>query len=445
MKKITFIYPAIGKKKGQKYIRTWKMEPLPVATLAAQVPLDMEVEFFDDRLELIDYETNTDLVAINVETYTAQRAYYIASKFRERKIPVVLGGYHPSHMYEESIQHADAVVVGCSEEVFPTVIEDCRQKLLQKKYVGNPVFLPTLPRRDIFKGKKYLDLGLVETGRGCPHTCEFCHITTFYSAKYYPRPVADIIKDILQSGKKRFFFVDDNLVANPSHAISLFKELSKYNITWAGQGTLTMAKNPELLKWMKKSGCIMMLIGFESLELANLKQIQKEWSSKLGDTNELVSRIHDAGIGIYATFIFGFDHDTKATFEKTLAFAQKSKFFYAAFNHLLPFPGTPHYQQLVDQKRIIKPLWWLEEGYQYGEVVFEPAQMSPEELSLNCFEARKEFFSFSSIAKRGFSQLRRNTNLSDFILFLISNANLKEEVYGKYGLPVGKGLDELPK
>lgn len=421
------------------------MEPLPIATLAASTPDDMEREFFDDRLELIDYETKTDLVAITVETYTALRAYRIAEKFRRRGIRVVVGGYHPTHMPQEASHYADSVVVGNAEGVWDQVIRDAQSHRLQKRYQGTVKFLPKLPDRRLFQGKEYLNLGLVETGRGCPFECEFCHITSYYKAKYYPRPIEQVIADIKQSGKKFFFFVDDNLVAQPRYTIELCKEMAKLNIRWSGQGTLTMAKNKELLKWMRKSGCCVLLIGFESLEEKNLEQMNKGWSSRLGERDDLVQRIHDEGMSIYATFIFGFDHDTEDTFKKAVQFSLKHKFFYAAFNHLLPFPGTPLYTRLKNEKRLIRPQWWLEEDYKYGDIAFIPRNMSPEELSMRCVQARKEFFRYSSIGKRGFKLLRRNPSLSLLSIFFQSNLNLKEEVAGKVGLPLGKGLDELPK
>lgn len=445
MQKITFIYPAIGKKPGVKYIKTWKMEPLPIATLAALTPGDINVEFFDDRMELIDYNTNTDLVGITLETYTARRSYNIAKKFRDRGIPVVMGGYHATHLPNEVLNYADSVVVGNAEGIWPQVVQDAKEGKLKKIYSGGTQYGAVLPDRSIFDGKKYLKLGLVETGRGCPFTCEFCQITTYYKGKYYPRPIKDVIADIVNSGKKYFFFVDDNFVANPKYAIELCKELAKLNISWSGQGTLTMAKNKELLKWLRKSGCCLLLTGFESLDEENLKQMNKQWSSKLGERDELVQRIHDAGISMYATFIFGFDHDSPDTFKQATEFALKHDFFYAAFNHLLPFPGTPLFERLEKDNRLLRPKWWLDNDYNYGDIAFQPTKMSPQELSDRCVQARKDFFKFSSLPKRAMSLLKRNASPTLFPIFMFSNLNLQEEVEGKLGLPVGDGLDEFPK
>jgi radical SAM superfamily enzyme YgiQ (UPF0313 family) len=444
--KITFVYPAIGKKPGKKYIKTWKMEPLPIAVLAALTPDDIEIEFFDDRLELIDYGTDTDLVAITVETYTALRAYDIAARFRKRGIKVVMGGYHPTHVPDEVSGHADAVVVGNAEGVWQQVLQDARNgNGLKPRYEGTPQYVSVRPRRDIFAGKDYLNLGLVETGRGCPFKCEFCHITSYYSGRYYPRSIDDVIADVASSGHKNFFFVDDNLVANPGYALDLCKELEGLGINWSAQGTLTMAKNRELLKWMRRSGCSVMLVGFESLEEENLRQMGKEWSSSLGDRDDLVRAIHGEGINMYATFIFGFDHDTPTSFKRAIDFSLSHGFFYTAFNHLLPFPGTPLYERLERHGRLLRPRWWLDREYTYGDVAFQPASMSPEELSQRCVDARKSFFRYSSIFNRGIRLISRRPTPSLVPLYLMSNMNLAEEVSGKYGLPLGKGLDELPK
>lgn len=442
--KLTFIYPAVGKKPKEKYIHTWKMEPLPIAALSALTPPDVEAEFFDDRLELIDYDTPTDLVAITVETYTARRAYHIAEKFRARGIPVVMGGYHPSALPEEAAEHADAVVIGNAERVWYPLLRDTQQGKLQPYYPGKAGYTG-LPDRKIFQGKQYLPLGLVETGRGCVYDCEFCAITCYYDAKYHRRPIADVVEDIKRAGKRYFFLVDDNIIANSRYALELCQAIKPLGIHWASQGTLTVAHDPELLRWLKKSGCEMLLIGFESLEEQNLQQMRKAWAAKLGNLDELVQRIHGAGINIYATFVFGFDYDTPASFDKALAFSMKYKFFFAAFNHLLPFPGTALYERLKREERLLSPHWWLEPDYTYGTIPFRPKNMSPVELSERCAAARREFFKFSSIFTRGTALLRRKTPLLLFLSYWVQNLNLQREVDSKLGLPLGKGLDELPK
>ena len=412
-----------------------------IAALKALTPSDIETYFFDDRIENIDYSIDVDIVAITVETYTAARAYQIASKYRHRKIPVVMGGYHATAVPEETAEYADCVVVGNAESVWKRVLEDFQGGRLQRRYNGERDAIPVMPDRSVYGTKNYLPLSLIETGRGCPNHCEFCAITCFYNANYISRPVTEIVAEIRQSKNKFVFFIDDNLAANRDHLLSLCMAIMPLKIKWISQVSLNVAKDDELLLAMKKSGCQVVLIGFESLDQKNLDQMNKSWNYKLGERDELVRRIHRAGIGIYATFVFGFDADTTKIFEDTIKFAMKHKFFFAAFNHLLPFPGTPLYERLGKSSRLLYDKWWLKGGYKYGDIPFRPLKIPHETLKELCVSARRQFFRPLNVFRRGMASIWRNPNFMINLIFFSQNRALREEVERKLNLPLAVGLD----
>lgn len=179
--RLTLIHPAIGHRAGEDYIRSWQMEPLPAAALAGLTPRDVDVRFYDDRLEAIPYDEPTDAVALSVETYTARRAYQIAGEFRRRKVPVIMGGFHATLVPEEVERYAEAVVVGQAESLWPDVLDDLRFSRLRKRYKADrpPPLDQVRVDRSIFRGKRYLPIALIETGRGCPYACSLCRSELF--------------------------------------------------------------------------------------------------------------------------------------------------------------------------------------------------------------------------------------------------------------------------
>jgi radical SAM superfamily enzyme YgiQ (UPF0313 family) len=439
--RLLFVLPAIGRKDGEAYIGTWKMEPLTIATLKALTPPEVETFFFDDRIEKIDYELEVDMVAISAETYTASRSYQIARKFRERGMTVVMGGYHVTSVPEEAAAYCDSVIVGNAENVWKKMLVDFQGGRLKRRYDGERGGTPPMPDRSIYADKKYLPITLIETGRGCPHTCEFCAITAYYGGTYTPRAVEDIVEEIRQSKNKIVFFVDDNITARREHLLAVCEAITPLKIKWTSQVSLAVAKDDELLSAMKRSGCQVVLIGFESLDEANLDQMNKSWNYRLGERDAMVRKIHGMGIGVYATFVFGFDFDGAETFEDVMAFAMKHRFFFAAFNHLLPFPGTPLYRRLEEEGRLLYDQWWLKDDYKYGDIPYIPKRISPEKLKARCADARREFFKGSNIIIRGLASMRRNANPLITAIFFSQNRALGREVDRKLNLPVGAGLD----
>ena len=441
--KVTFILPAIGRKKGDKYLKSWLMEPLTIAVMNTLLPEDVEREFYDDRIESIDYDTYTDIVMITVETYTAKRAYHIAGEFRKRGRKVVMGGYHVTLMPDEAEEYCDAIMINNCGDQMRELIDDVRSGTLKRRYTGKPCIDYKLADRSIYadKQRKYLPVSLVETGRGCYHNCGFCSIAKYYGSKYIHRATEDIIAEMKSCRHKLFFLVDDSIFSDKSFARELFTEIKKLKVTWTTQITLDIARDDETLKLMRESGCSMVLIGFESIDQGNLKQMNKEWTQRLGERDELIEKIHAAGISIYASFVFGFDDDTEESFINTLRVSRKHEFFVIAFNHLLTFPNTETYNRFKKKNRLICDKWWLQEGYTFGTISFVPKLVTADELSGLCRKYKKEFFRFGSIFKRGMVCFKRTKNpLINFAYWFI-NILFHFEVDKRIGIPVGENMD----
>jgi radical SAM superfamily enzyme YgiQ (UPF0313 family) len=372
---------------------------LGLAIIAALTPPEVEVSITDEDISEIDFQKGTELVGITTLTITAQRAYQIADIFRARGVKVVLGGSHPSALPKEASQHADAVVIGEAEGIWPTVIEDFEKNKLKRIYkqrerpgLDN---LP-IPRRDLFvKGAYYIE-NTISTTRGCPYDCSFCSVTSFFGRTYRRRPIDEILKEIeILDHKKLIGFVDDNIFASPKFAKELLRALIPYRIRWAAQASVTVAKDDELLRVAAASGCIALFIGFETLSSANLTAVGKK-VNVVGEYETVIRRIHSHGISIHGFFILGLDDDDEGVFEHTVRFAQKMRLESAQFAWPVPYPGTALCESLGKAGRIITKDW----SQYVSEPVFEPKLMSREMLQKGRDWAWHEFYSLPSIWRR---------------------------------------------
>lgn len=439
--RLTLIHPCIGRRIGQAYIKSWQMEPLPPATIAGLTPSDVEIRFYDDRMEDIPFEERADLVAISVETYTARRSYQIASEYRKRGVPVVMGGFHATLVPDEVARYAETVVVGEAEHTWAEVIDDYRAGTPRKFYRASerPALAGVRPDRSIFAGKRYLPVGLVEVGRGCHFKCEFCAVQTVYSRTQSRRAPQNVFADIEQvkrAGRKLVFFVDDNITSNMDEAKAFFRELKKHDIRWVSQASINAAHDEEFLRLITDSGCKAVLIGFESLNPTNLKKMGKGFNTMKGGFEVSLANLRRHHVRLYATFVFGYDEDTADSFDATVDFAARHRFYIAAFNHLTPFPGTPLYARLVAEGRMLYDAWWMDPRYSYNTIPFRPAQLSPDELQARCVDARARFYSLRSMLRRGVDEVNRSDPFM-FRNFYGINAMLRAEVRGRDHYPLG--------
>ena len=406
-KKLILISPLAEKSLlgGDFYFR---MPYLGLLKVAALTPPDWDVAIIDEKVEGVDFDQHADIVGITAMTPAVNRAYRIADEFRARGKTVVMGGMHISKLPDEALQHCDSVVVGEAEELWGTLLNDFRKGELKRLYRhenGYPS-LDNLPliNWDLYKDKRYLPVHSIETTRGCPHNCEFCSVTNSFGGKFRNRPVDDVEREIqsLKPFEGRFilkntvFFADDNIISSRRHAKELLTRIIPYNLKWVGQASVNIAKDDEILDLCRKSGCMGILIGFESLSADSLSHMGKGFN-KPQNYIDVIKKVHDYGIGINGSFVLGFDHDDEGIFDRTLEFIVKAKLDVCYFSILTPYPGTRLYAQMREEGRLIDHDW---SNYNTNYVVYRPKLMTPERLLNGFYDVLKGSFSYSSIFRR---------------------------------------------
>lgn len=255
------------------------------------------------------------------------------------------------------------------------------------------------PRRDIYK-ENYLNLHLVEIGRGCKYKCDFCCLSNIYNSYRY-KPITSIVNEIEGLDKRKpILFINDNLTSDINFSKELFSALIPLKIKWRGFVCLDIIDNDEIFDLMAKSGCELIFVGFESLKKENILQMKKFQNIRV-KYSSFVKKSRERGIAIYGTFIFGYDYDTADVFEKTLEFAIKNKLFGAWFNILQPMPGTPAYERLLSKNRLHNVRWWLEEEQKADDLYFIPESgLSSRQIIDGCRNAISKFYDWTSIFKR---------------------------------------------
>jgi len=395
--KIELIVPAVQENA--------RIPNLALPILSALSPKDVEISLTDDLLTPIDLRKDlkeVDLVGITVLSKTALRAYQIADAYRKKGIPVVLGGLHPTALPEEAKAHADSVVIGEAEDIWPLVIEEMRRGDLKPFYrQGNFTDLSKIPipRRDLLPKRGYFPIDVVQVARGCPYRCEFCSVQKFYGETYRFRPISKVIEEVRRLPHRWMMFNDDNIIANLSYSKELLKALIPLKKKWFGQASLYGLKEVEHIELLAKSGCTSLFIGFESLSKQNLVKAKK-FQNDPAQYREIIDHLHRYGIAICGSFIFGFDEDNPSVFEETVEFAMQTKLFAAIFMILTPYPETAFYHRIKHEGRLVHDRWLLFEKPEESAPFFIPNKMSPQILREGWKRAWKDFYSFSSILKR---------------------------------------------
>lgn len=399
--KVKFILPALTEAKSPYWrpIKYSLFPPLGLATLAGYLSPEDEALIQDEHVEELDLNDSPDLVVIQVYITNAYRSYKIAESYRKRGIYVILGGLHVTSLPEEAKPFADAIFIGPGEDTFPQFLKDFRQKQPQKIYVSRQRTLVGIPkiRRDLIKRHLYLVPNSIVVSRGCPHHCDFCYKDAFFQngKSYYTQVVDDALTEIDRLPGKHLYFLDDHLLGNTKFAEGLFEGMKGMNRVFQGASTIDAILRGNLIEKAAKAGLRSLFIGFESLSEGNLKQSNKK--QNLGrDYQKAIKRLHDLGIMINGSFVFGLDEDTKHVFKHTVDWAVENAITTATFHVLTPYPGTKLYADMEKADRITTKNWDM---YDTRHVVYQTVNLTAEELKAGYDWSYREFYSWANIVK----------------------------------------------
>ena len=373
--------------------------PLGLMTVAALTPEEHNVTIIDESVEAADLEIQPDLIGLTAMTAAAPRAYELADEYRARGIPVVMGGMHASALPEEALEHVDAVVVGEAEGQWARLLDDFSAGSLGRIYRNRecpPAASIPAARRDLIDTRRYPAKHVMQATRGCPFACSFCTVSTFFGKTLRTRPIEHVLAEVAQIDGEPITLVDDNIMGHPQYAREFFEAWADTGKSFWSQASTTMLQTPELITKAAEAGCKALFVGFESISQAQLGKVGKHFNP-IEKYDELVKRLHDAGIAVIGSFMFGLDGDDEDVFERTADFAEEAQIDIGQFSILTPLPGTRLYRELEDAGRITVRDW---SRYNGSHVTYEPVGMSPEALENGFQWIYERIYSFRSIARR---------------------------------------------
>ncbi len=399
--KVKMILPALTEAESpfHRPIKYSLFPPLGLATLAAYLSPDDQVEIQDQHVEAVDLDDTPDLVLIQVYITNAYRAYAMADGYRSRGIHVALGGLHVTAMPQEAAAHADTIFLGPAEESFPRFLHDFRQHRPAKVYRSELRTLAQLPpvRRDLIKRNLYLVPNSIVVSRGCPHHCNFCYKDAFFEGgrSFYTQAVDDALAEIDRLPGKHLYFLDDHLLGSPRFASALFEGMRGMGRVFQGAATVESILRGDLIEKAADAGLRSVFVGFETFSPANLRQSNKK-QNLAQDYSRAVERLHSLGIMINGSFVFGLDDDESDVFRRTVDWSVAHGITTATFHILTPYPGTALFSQMERQGRIATRNWDL---YDTRHVVYQTAGLSAAELEQGYNHAYREFYAWPSIVR----------------------------------------------
>jgi radical SAM superfamily enzyme YgiQ (UPF0313 family) len=399
--KVKMILPALTEAKSPFFrpIKYSLFPPLGLATLAAYLSDDDEIEIQDEHVEVLNLDDSPDLVVIQVYITSAYRAYRIADHYRRRRVRVVLGGLHVTSLPEEAAPHADTIFLGPGEDTWPAFLADLRRGSPKRVYQSTTRTLASVPpiRRDLLKRHLYLVPNSIVVSRGCPHVCDFCYKEAFFEGgkSFYTQTVDAALAEIDRLPGRHLYFLDDHLFGAPKFAAALFDGMRGMGRLWQAAGTVNAVLAPGLLERAVDSGLRSLFVGFETLNAANLVE-QRKYQNMRRDYAEAIRRLHGLGVMINGSFVFGMDADDSSVFERTVSWAIAHGIETATFHILTPYPGTALHARMVQQGRITVHDWDL---YDTRHTVFQPAGMSAEQLEQGYWRAYRDFYRWGSIVR----------------------------------------------
>jgi len=397
--KIKMILPALTEAKSPFWrpIKYSLFPPLGLATLAAYLDESDDVTLQDEHVETLNLNDEPDLVVIQVYITSAYRAYAIADHYRTKGAYICLGGLHVTSLPEEAAEHADTIFTGPGEDIWPEFLKDYRDKHPQKRYdstVRTLTDLP-LPRRDLIKRHLYLVPNSIVVSRGCPHVCDFCYKEAFFEGgkSFYTLNTDRALAEIQSLPGKHLYFLDDHLFGNPHFAGSLFDGMTGMGRLWQAAGTVQSVLKSGLLEKAVASGLRSLFVGFETLNPTNLVQ-QHKYQNLNRDYSAAIRRLHDLGVMVNASFVFGMDDDDETVFDRTVEWAIQQGIETATFHILTPYPSTALYKRIVAEGRLTSSNWDL---FDTRHTVFQPKRLTTEALENGYWHAYREFYRWENI------------------------------------------------